>query len=394
MHNKWYFAFIISLFFWGIPLHAQVKKTVCLNMIVKNEKDVITRCLKSVRPIIDYWVIVDTGSTDGTQEIIKEYMKDIPGELHERPWKNFEHNRNEALDLAQGKADYCLVMDADDILVFDKDFILPELTADGYFIKVSLGNIVFDRVQLFKLNKPWRWKGVLHETLGCPPPCNIINLPHVTYKDTREGARSRDPKTYAKDAAILEEALKKEPNNSRYMFYLAQSYKDAHEYQKSIDCYETRIAMGDWDQEVYWSMLQVAELKKSLGKPSGIIFDDYFRAYRYRPQRAEALYGLADMLNKEHNFALSYALLKTFPLIPKPQKKDYLFLQEWMENWGLQFQLSIAAYYLGFYQEALLLNDELLRRDDLTEYFRALIIKNRTFAEKKVREMASAPVNA
>ena len=78
-------------------------QTICLNMIVKDEKDVICRCLASVKPVIDYWVIVDTGSSDGTQEIIRAFMKEIPGELHERPWINFGHNRNEALELAKGK---------------------------------------------------------------------------------------------------------------------------------------------------------------------------------------------------------------------------------------------------------------------------------------------------
>src|SRR5580704_1601575 len=58
-------------------------KTICLNMIVKNESRVIQRCLDSVKHIIDYWVIVDTGSTDGTQNVIKDFMKDIPGDLYE-----------------------------------------------------------------------------------------------------------------------------------------------------------------------------------------------------------------------------------------------------------------------------------------------------------------------
>lgn len=75
-------------------------------MIVKDEKNVIKRCLASVRDLIDYWVIVDTGSMDGTQEIIRDFLREIPGELHERPWVNFEHNRNGALELARHRADY------------------------------------------------------------------------------------------------------------------------------------------------------------------------------------------------------------------------------------------------------------------------------------------------
>ena len=85
-------------------------------MIVKDEAGVIERCLASVKPFVTHWAIVDTGSTDGTQDIIRRCMADVPGALHERPWRDFGHNRSEALDLARAQGGgYVLVMDADNI---------------------------------------------------------------------------------------------------------------------------------------------------------------------------------------------------------------------------------------------------------------------------------------
>jgi glycosyltransferase involved in cell wall biosynthesis len=89
------------------------RPSICLSMIVKDEADVIERLLASVRGAIDSWVICDTGSTDGTQDLIRNAMKDIPGALFERPWRNFGENRSELMELAAGRADYLLLLDAD-----------------------------------------------------------------------------------------------------------------------------------------------------------------------------------------------------------------------------------------------------------------------------------------
>ena len=108
-------------------------KTVGLCMIVKNESQVILRCLRNVRPLIDYALIVDTGSTDGTQEIVKEYLSGtgLPGAVIEQPWRDFAHNRSFALAKLRERADidYALVTDADDILVFADDFDAPTFKA-------------------------------------------------------------------------------------------------------------------------------------------------------------------------------------------------------------------------------------------------------------------------
>ena len=100
------------------------RPAICLNMIVRNEAHIVHEVLDSVAPYISSWVIVDTGSDDGTQDLIRNHMAGlgIPGELHERPWRNFAHNRTEALTLAQGHGDYIWVIDADDTVVGTPDF--------------------------------------------------------------------------------------------------------------------------------------------------------------------------------------------------------------------------------------------------------------------------------
>ena len=105
-------------------------------MIVKDEASVIARCLASVRPLIDYWIIVDTGSTDGTPDVVRKVMQDIPGELHRQPWVDFAHNRTEALNLARPHGKYTLLIDADDVLELLPDFKLPFLKADSYTVEI------------------------------------------------------------------------------------------------------------------------------------------------------------------------------------------------------------------------------------------------------------------
>ena len=76
-------------------------------MIVKNEAHIILETLNSVKKYIDYWVISDTGSTDGTQTVIKEFFEkeNIKGELYNDKWENFGHNRTKALEHAYDKSD-------------------------------------------------------------------------------------------------------------------------------------------------------------------------------------------------------------------------------------------------------------------------------------------------
>ena len=141
------------------------KQTICLNMIVKNEADILGRTLDLLLEYIkfDYWVICDTGSTDDTKDLIKEYFENvgISGELMNSEWKDFGHNRTIALEKAFNKTDYLFIWDADDEIV--GDFKLPHyLREDSYSFQFG-GNTHYRRTQLVRNTIRWKYVCVLHE---------------------------------------------------------------------------------------------------------------------------------------------------------------------------------------------------------------------------------------
>lgn len=372
------FLFLVTpLFLWADP-------TVCLNMIVKNESHVITRCIDSVSSLIDYWVIVDTGSTDGTQKIIQDHMKKlgIPGELHERPWVDFGHNRNEALALAKGKADYLFFIDADDYMAFEAGFEMPKLEKDYYMVNISRGGTDWDSIRLVKSSLPWKYEGVLHEVLVPQYSYSYSRLPKATNLSDNSGARSKDPQKFIKDAQVLEKALLKEPDSQRYVFYLAQTYRDAGMPEKALENYQKRVAMGGWDQEVYMSLLQIAFLNERLQKPHQEIVQGYLNAFEYRPQRAETLYSLAAYLRGQNDHQKAYQVASLGMTIPLTT--DTLFVQKWQYTHGLQFERSISSYWLGKYEESFADSDALFKSETTPDWMRPYVVNNLDFARRQL----------
>jgi glycosyltransferase involved in cell wall biosynthesis len=193
--------------------------SICLCMIVRDESAVIERCLKSVRPLIDSWVICDTGSRDGTPELIERALGGIPGRLHQRPWVDFGHNRSEAMALARGTADYLLLLDADMTveLVGEQP---DELTADSYLLRFVddpeywLKALISDR-------RPWKSVGSTHEFAavadGLPERQEQLDAVIVTHH-ADGGTRSEK---LERDARLLARDLATDANNVRTVFYLA-----------------------------------------------------------------------------------------------------------------------------------------------------------------------------
>jgi len=339
-----------------------MKTQITLCMIVKNESHIIHECLESIYPYIDRYDITDTGSTDGTQDIIKKFFeeKEIPGEVHQSDWKGFGKSRTEAFENAKGKADYAWVIDADDYI--EGDFKLPEkMEADSYTLKLGRDDFVWWRSQIFKLSCNWKYVGVLHEYADCDKEDGErprIEKLHGNYfiKARTLGARNVgiDPKEkYSNDAKILLSALTNpedpsyEPENSRYKFYLGQSYFDSQQWEKSEEAYKSRVEGGGWEEETYYALYRIAILKALQERPWEEIHQAFLNAWEFRPTRAEPLYQIARVLRQVHNRPrLAFLYAKQALEIPYPHQ-DILFISDEVYKWQVLDEIASTAYYAG-----------------------------------------------
>ncbi|NUN62189.1 MAG: glycosyltransferase [Burkholderiaceae bacterium] len=369
--------------------NALVKKTLCLCMIVKNESHIILETLHSIKDYLDYWVICDTGSTDNTVALVQDFfaLHGIPGEIHSEKWVNFGHNRTQAFDYAHQTADYLWVMDADDVLVGKPDF--SNLEADSYSLRYGT-EFVYWRPQLFKGSERWAYQGVLHEYAICTSRNEtrkgfVSGQYHIDSR--RLGARNRvDPVVkYLGDAHVLELALQHESDpdlTKRYLFYLAQSYRDAGQNEQAIAWYQKRVAAGGWAEEVWFSTYQAGLLYELLGDVENAK-KHYLEAYEYRPTRAEALYSLGKMCNLRKDFFQAHMFLDAASRIPFTQ--DLLFVFKDVYDYLIPFELSISAYWVGDFEGSVALSRQVIALKDkvpLNIFEQAQ--KNRDFGVEKL----------
>ena len=387
-----------------------VKKqsTISLSIIVKDEAKTIISMLESVYPILDYYVVVDTGSSDKTQEIIREFFKDkgISGEVIESPFKNYGYARNVALKAVKDKADYGFWIDADDKLIINpklniKEFKYNLSEYDGmnfyqvnkfqYFSDdqfhentISGNKLTF----LFSTTKSWRWWGPVHEVLICDDVANvgetndILILKHDVGDTWNQGGQ----KKYENYAKILEEHLK-EDYNSRWVFYAAQCYLDAggeENIKKAYNWYDKRISMQGYWEETYYSLFKIAEIKARLNYPIYDVIDSYLKCSKANIYRIEHLIPVIEYYQsiKEYHIAYIYTSYVMKYAGKSPTPNSSLFIDSSVYNWKIYDLHNISCWYSGRIDEAketfkklweqvekgLVPNEELVRITDNKKY--------------------------
>ena len=361
--------------------------TICLNMIVKNESKIITRLLTTVLPIIDTYCICDTGSTDMTKEIIKEFfdMRCIDGKIIEEPFKNFGHNRTVALNAAKDMADYLLFLDADMKLVIDPEFDKSKLTADVYTFAQGSNTFNYFNVRLIKTSLNFRCIGSTHEYYDITGSRKEEQLRTIKINDIGDGGCKEDK--FIRDIRLLEEDLKENPKNERTYFYLANSYKNAGNLEKAIENYKKRIAIGGWIEENWYSRLELGKCYMKTGEEAEAI-KTWLEAYGYHPKRAENVYEIVKHYRIKGQQQLSYIFYKLAKEIPYPSD-NVLFIHKDVYNYLLDYEFSIIAYYIDNNVDMRpifmkLMNIDALNMDNLLANYKFYVKTLKQYEQKEV----------
>jgi tetratricopeptide (TPR) repeat protein len=318
--------------------------TICLNMIVKNESKIILRLLETVLPIIDTYCICDTGSTDMTKELIKEFfdVRCIEGKIIEEPFLNFGHNRTVALNAAKHMADYLLFLDADMKLEIDSSFDKSKLTADVYTVAQGSSKFNYFNVRLIKTSLDFKCVGSTHEYYDINGKHVNKQLHSIRINDIGDGGCKEDK--FERDIRLLEDDLKNDPNNTRTHFYLASSYKNAGNIDKAIEYFKKRIVLGGWIEENWYSRYELGKCYMQNGKEAEAL-QTWLEAYGYHPKRAENLYEIVKHYRIKGQQQLAYVFYKMAKQIPYP-KDNILFIHTDVYDYLLDYEYSIIAYYI------------------------------------------------
>jgi len=345
---------------------------ICLNMIVKNEEKVLPRLFRSLKDYVDYYVIVDTGSTDDTISLIEREMSayGIAGEVHQRPWVNFGVNRQQALELAvaANRTDWLLFIDADEELgVSDPNFFEKLEPGQSYDIEKHHGGVRYGVPHLINVRSAkYRWEGPVHNYLVVeegPKKRKLRKDVWIVYH-LGEGAKSHgvsSEEKFLRDARLLEQELEKNPEHTRSQFYLAQSYRDAGHLEKALVEYKKRVQMeGGWEEERFVAQLEAGRISVRLNRSEEVVLAELLSAYNLRPTRAEPLYELARFFRLRHMNGPATLFAKAGVRTVRPN--DSLFVAEVIYQWRMLDELAVAAHAVGDLRTARDAGAELLAR--------------------------------
>jgi glycosyltransferase involved in cell wall biosynthesis len=339
---------------------------ISLVSMVRNEEGVLERMITSVKDIVDEFIIVDTGSTDHTREIIAKY-----GIVHEIPFVNYVDTKNKCINLATGK--YVLFMDADEVLYRGGQFIrewaeggnveaLVCKITEGPSSDYSVDNLAYDRIRLWRNDGKWSFSGPgVHEALVGPGPTLKDMRILVRHDHSGKAPESVSPQKFLLWERLLRDALLVNPDDARALFYLGRTLQDLSRPLEAISVFSQYLSLPNnaFTDERWQAAYDMGCLYKNAGEfDKAIAFFDL--AETISPVRCEHLNMKASIFYMKQDFAVAVAIYKIAASRPVPQDVQ-LFLNPYEYTDIAPEQLALSYFHSKQYQKAQDVYTELLK---------------------------------
>ena len=352
-----------------------------LNTIVKNEAHCISTMLESIKDIADIIVIADTGSTDGTQDIINKFGKEhnIPTYVFERPFDDFEKSRNFGMQSARDVVKelgldpndcWTFWCDADETYIINPKFSKKQFNKDLYMVNTYISQMKYTRNTFARVSKSFRWYGPVHEFIVCDDKnitSGLVENIHVDVKMTGASWQGNIADKYLSHAHLLEKYINNDRSDPRWIFYTAQSYHDSasipdnkdendERLRRSIKYYRERTQRPDgYYEELYYSQFRIGTIMRSLEEPWSLTLQELLKAYAIEPLRGESIKVIIDYYLQVGEWNLAY-LYSKFAKVNFHGKNPYptklLFVDEALYVWKFLESHAASCFYCGKIDEA------------------------------------------
>jgi glycosyltransferase involved in cell wall biosynthesis len=351
-----------------------------LTQIMKNESHIAERMLNSILPIVDGVVVVDTGSTDNSIQIVKDWgiKNNIETYVFEMPFDNFCNTRNHSFEKARemflskndGHTYYNFWLDFDEQMIVDKTFNKQKLDRDLYMLNTNIGQMRYTRNELCRLDKAFSWYGVVHEFIISKEKnitSGIVEGLSVNVQMDGGSWKGDIAAKYKGHAHTLEKYIDQDRKDPRWIFYTAQSYHDSScvkdnreenedRLRRSIRYYKERVSRPDgYPEEIFYSQYRIGTIMRALEEPWNLVHTELLKAYSIDPMRGEPIKSIIDYYLQlgDWNMAYMYSsfAVKVFHN-NSPYPKRLLFVDESLYIWKFLEAHSAACFYTNRKSEA------------------------------------------
>lgn len=330
-------------------------------IMVKNEENNILKTLNSVLPILHSLIIYDTGSVDDTLNVIKNFCTENNILLYLKKGKfiDFSTSRNIALKFADEikDIDFILLLDANDELHNHDSFIKfcninKNSDKTAFLIPQLWNHTKYYNIRLIKPRYGWNYKGVVHEYITNEKyTADKISEEFIFYIYQDRNGEKTD--RYERDRRLLEKQFLINPNDTRTIFYLAQTYFCLKDFISAYKFYKLRTTKSDgFYEEKFLSFYYCGEISSILKNDWDITFAWYMKSYIFI-RRVEPLVKIAEYYISIKQLDIAYMYLKTACSLDYPTNL-LLFVDSFAYNYKRWHLLGIVSYYVNKIDDGLL----------------------------------------